>query len=362
MSEFSANIASIEKISSALNQLFDKMKAGADELLRTSSKNAVIYLADSAQRQVADDILGTLTEVSPARIFIVSEENTADEPTATVSALCHGLSKKEHICSEVVNLKVGKSNAHKIPFIIRAHSLSGVPTELYVVGAISGRENQVRSLIHIADSIYFDSQIYFDQFAFMLHEVGNDKRLVDLAWLRLSMWRDEVKNLFETTQVDSLLEALTAVHISAVAQKGSNSSSAAYILAGWILSKLGFEVSALSSHSFECQRKGGKVLDLSVLLDGAGQEGSLSEVVFRFEPVANRIPIELKITRAAELVTRATGEPAPRSVRALEEESLHQTLSRFFLVGDPIRSYSRAAAIALELQELKRGYAIGGMS
>ncbi len=228
MSADASLVTTIPGISSALNSLFDQMRSGGDKLLRTSSKNAMILFTEDGLYSEAQNLVGILTEVSPARIFLLHPDEQSVSPQASVSALCHGLSKLEHICSEIVTIKFSRQDAHRIPFIVRANNISGVNSELYVLGKVQGWESELRGLIHISDSIIFDSGCYPDQFGFMLGEGGTEKRMIDLAWLRLSSWRDELRSIFESAEFSSSIERTISAlsEIRVFAEYSGNPTSA----------------------------------------------------------------------------------------------------------------------------------------
>ncbi len=133
------------------------------------------------------------------------------------------------------------------------------------------------------------------------------------------------------------------------------------MIAGWLISCLKVEVSAFGASTFECQLADGWLLNLKMDLKQSAKSLGLREVIFNFEPNSD-LPQRVRLVLEGGLaIYRDLGEH-PVSIRQIEDVSLSSTLSRFFLVGESVRSYTQAAQSALVLENLMRGYSVGGMS
>jgi len=359
--------AEVSAIASSLNRLFEELQQSEDSLLRTSSKNVIILLTDAHWHSYAEEVLQVVTQVNPARIFFVHCDPKLSKIDVSVSALCHGLSKEEHICSEVIRISTPTRESNRVPFLLRANALSGVATDLFLIGPIADAESTsmeqpLRPYLRLCESVFFDSNTFPNQFRFLSAEFGSRLRFVDLQWLRLASWREAVSQLFAVQGWALKLTQLSRIELNGTLRQGEESSAALMLMAGWLLSRLDFEVTAFGARTFECQARDGR--SLQIVLDTKkepAQEATLTQMRFIFSPESDIAPETVIFARRDAQVAPGVNPGLWRAV-AEEDERISEILSRFFLVGESIKSYTGAAKVALELENLRRGYSFTGMS
>lgn len=205
---------------------------------RTSLYNLVIFATD-ATRSYADRAVGHLLGRRPARIVQVRPAH-GDESDIRVSARCLLDSNHQSVCiQEVVIDAAGKAAAPGLwaPVLIR-----DIPVYALWLDTVTDHIDDLLLAWEQADGIIVDSELGTDEeaarvFRSLLNAHESQNLLFsDLAWRRLTPFREAVATLFDTNDaVAELQEISRVVVINLPATSG-------LLFTSWLAARLGWLV------------------------------------------------------------------------------------------------------------------------
>jgi len=289
--------------------------SGAPVTTRACLLNLIALCSSPGCAEVAAETAGLLVGCHPSRSLVVTVDANADASgiESWVTAYCSLLpGGARQICSEQVMLSVRGSAAAVLPATLSSLLVPDIPTILWIPEWVPLPHAQASRTVHLCDKVLIDTGALHDDkpacrelMAFVA--ANADTPFGDLAWLRLSGWRDAVASMFDAPESAALLSAVTDVAISYEPEQASAPVHAA-LLAGWFAARLGWRVADCHSAPlgstearFTAERDGRTVkLVLSPGGEGPAGDGGLRSVsVF-----ARRDGGE-----GASFVCRATAEP-----------------------------------------------------
>lgn len=393
-----------QKISSSLDKVFRDLREGApqQQINRAAGANLLIPLADASRVGALESMVDSIAQAHPARVFLCYPDNKASDFQVVIAARCFARGKNDHVCSEIVRIGVPPSKLGALPSVIRGSVMLSKPTEIFLLDA-DVPTSTLQLLLPLADSMYLDSGIFEGNFS-RLHELSTAS-MVDLQWVALGAWRDQIKAFFDVPACRSLAFGLETVTITAtqplkveagrslpastIDTPTDTSTAAQLLLAGWVTSRLGLTLDGVrgsdalySATSKGLGRVGSHSSELRTLrvalkrqpLAGADfTRAQLFSVVFTTKPStggttsisfrragpavptsqSSRGPAQASLETAsppsASLETVAEPGPSFRASRPLEDESTAGLLTRYFSIGESITNYGAALRGALEL-------------
>ena len=146
------------------------------------------------------------------------------------------------VIHEKVEIDVGPEHLQRLNTIVDPVLASELPTMLW---SPHGFESAVESLMPMIDVALLDSDDH-EQHARGLSraaELLDQAYVVDLAWLRTTPWRERLAACFDTANRRPALQKLERVTI----RHHPSSAPSAELLAGWLVSRLRWEATRLSS-------------------------------------------------------------------------------------------------------------------
>lgn len=334
------------------------LKAGlshATGILPATSKNFVIFT--SKDEVILEPILETLARIQPTRLFHLACNKAAQDYSAQVRIM-PGPGGAAEGCSECIQLKIPATSLTSLPHLVRAHLVPGMITDFFLPDWDGYELEVLLTLKEMADRIIFDSGILQHGLSPIGRTLGFSEKLIDLEWIRLGAWKDQVRSVFREKRFRDFILGLDTIVITTRA--GTLIPNGALLFGGWLLSRLGFEVRAYGNARYECRRSDGKIIHLEYAVGQgsepvqgftfrqAGLNGSSTEIT---ATLVSREQFTAKIIK-----TGANFEPAFQSSIPLDELEVSALLNRFFLVGESIKNYSQSLKKALECETLRRGF------
>jgi glucose-6-phosphate dehydrogenase assembly protein OpcA len=338
-------------ISKALGDVFSAMESGEQRFNRSAHTNVIVATSSRDTLGAVEKTLDALSLVHPSRFFVVYIDDSLPAVATEISARCHGLSRSEHACSEVVRLGAPRSKLGLIPSVVRGHFMVGTPAELYLADGAVSRE-LVDCLTPLVDLTIFDSEDFAHRLDIIAEVARLCPALLDLEWIKLGPWRDEIKAAFSRAIVRDHLPMLTEVSIDASGGRGDIPPLHALLLAGWILDRL--ELVRILGHHGDLRasfpRGGGRQVRLR-FGGGRGVVAQIEEVAFRFGDGAGGGAVSF--VRGQGLETHVELERRMRWSRPLEEEDREGLIRRYFLIGESTANYNAALRGALSLRYIE---------
>lgn len=217
-------------------------------LYRAALANVIVPL-DAATHAPLDPVLVELTRRHPSRLFRLERAAAAlgGAPVATnallarATAFCHlrpggsGL-----VCSEQIVLSAGPAAEPLVPSAVASLLIGDLPVILLRLEG--DREPEAwRALEEMADVVLEDSATRDDaaSMAAVWRRIAarGSSRSRDIAWARLSPWRELMAEVFDQPMASPAIAGLRDVVLH---YGGAAPPAGAWLLAGWIASRLGW--------------------------------------------------------------------------------------------------------------------------
>jgi glucose-6-phosphate dehydrogenase assembly protein OpcA len=215
----------------------------------------------------------------------------------------------------------------------------------------------------IADLIIIDSELCWDDLSAMEELQVRSNMLVDLQWIGLSPWREQLKSVFDRPAVkNSLKQGRGAALFDIQIKCGASEIAEPLLLAGWILTRLKLEPTGFGVGVFECIAQDGGIARLKISRTAEKKSaipGVQSLTIFLRESSADIQPDDLRISirRTGELLeTEIHAGDIHKMSASLESQDLVEKLRRFFLIGESTANYPATLKAAIDLSRLRQGY------
>ncbi len=344
---------SIPDIGKALSVLFESPD-GQGSFTRASSTNVIVSGVLPNELERALELVELLAPLHPARFFVPIVHSSVTEVRAEVAAVCVRVSGGTAVCSEIVLLFIPEHSRHSMPSIVRANMLPGLSSEVFVLGW----EPSSELLIRQADQVFFDSQMFTSSDLLQLLGLVASCRIpsVDFNWVRLGVWREEIKRLFDATTTSEALTRLSRVEVQSSGYVSGHLDVTGFLLSGWIVGRLGLEPEAFGRSGWECIGRNRRSVSVQLVSGADAPRPGISAVQFFFKDASgNECPLA-SVRRGEALEShREVGE---RSVlrRPIEKDDLQSVLDRFFLVGVSTFNYESSLRVGLDMYHLTRGF------
>lgn len=370
-----------------LNDLWKRSAGAVDEaeagaLMRARVLNLMVWVETEEARGEVDELLGAVTSVHPCRALVLFGERAAADQDIEmfVSSRCQsrGAGGASRLCGEQVTLRARGSFVVELPSAATPLLVSDLPVFLWWRDEPRVDDQTFARLCRASDRVIIDSADFPDPHAdlaalaaLLQSERGRDAAVSDLDWARLTSWRMLLANFYDVAEYRAELEGLSRVRVEYVASEKAPDAIApqALILAGWLASRLGWNVSREGTASERASVK-------EILFEKAGRS-----IVVEFQKIEGRdeqgkgslTRIELHAENAiqSDAVTAATSQssssPSPllstlasSSTFVISESVDEQSFETQASVGEAVRAsrvvcrskHSEAELIERELEIL----------
>lgn len=341
---------SAAKITKALGDVFASMETDQQRYNRAANTNLLVAVSSVDLLPGIEVTIDAISVVHPSRFFVVYIDDSLSEVTTSISARCHGLSRSEHVCSEVVRIGAPRDKLWLIPSIVRGNLMVGTPAELFIADGAVPRELLDR-LAPLADLVMFDSRDLSDRVDLVAAIARASGNLLDLDWIELGPWREEIKTAFSKPMVCDHLAQLTEVVVTAGADSRGALPFGAFLLGGWIVQRLGLMHVIGRRGEVRAHLPGNRDREVTVRLQTVlGDAAEIESVVFRFAMNEGRSG-EVRLRRGRELETTVECGRSMHWSRPLERESREGLIRRYFLIGESTANYNASLRGALHLRQ-----------
>jgi hypothetical protein len=333
------------RIGATLARMFADLQEEGSTYNQSANSNLLVPVADASHLQELEPILDSLALVHPARVFILVLDQSKPKLEAQVSARCYGLSKDEHVCSEIIRVSGSTDALSAAPSVLRANLLTGTTTEMLVLGS-QLQIGEISRFASLADSILIDSASLSARFSDLSEISAYTKNIIDFTWVGLGIWRDELKSMIARSGALPVLSNLERVHILATGIDGRVSASA-LLFAGWIADRLHLNLRCDESGMLRGRGPQHPSVEFVFEISKADQRDALDRVAISFRGLTGTIEAEL--CRGALLEARSNFKQAYKASRRFEDETLAGRMRRQFLIGESFANYPGALVEALKL-------------
>jgi glucose-6-phosphate dehydrogenase assembly protein OpcA len=241
----SEHASSLHALNAELTALHAQMlRTGHDEVrpVRTAVLTLVCVCTDDAEADAAAEVVRRLAANHPSRALVVVADRNArpDGVDADLALECSAVGGADQICAESVRLTVRGAPALHLVSVVTPLLLPDVPVVLWLAGAPPLDQALHAEVVQVCERIILDSDAYADPLGTLLALVGAHREhghlpIGDLAWARLLHWREVLAQSFDGSEMTRFLRGVQ--HI-AVTSCGTRPSSEAWLIAGWLASRL----------------------------------------------------------------------------------------------------------------------------
>lgn len=294
---------------------------GEGYAMRTSLLNLVVYAADEQGAEEASRIIDGLSRDHPTRALIIVALPSEDESkiAARCSAHCHvapGL--EQQVCCEEVMLNVSGRAAGHLHSIIIPLLVPDLPVYVWWTGPLPRGRHLFEELMESADRFIVDS----GHFRHPTHGLRRVAELCgdapgcavgDLNWARLAPWRELLLVHGGEPGLRAYREAVAAVEIAYAGDAATAVPSQAFLLAGWLAERLGWDTGSPAVDGVRITvRRGNGAVHVSFLPRQASLEaGAL-------------LRVRLEDEQGAALTIKRSDDPAHLEVEVRTPDYVHQ--------------------------------------
>lgn len=312
------------------------------------------------------------SEVSPGRIFLFAKDTHSTpvrlpngqplaEEVVAGGVIVEGEDRKERY-SDVIFGNITHLSPPVLLSLIRGNLQVGFRPSLIILGA--PEENQlVNGLIRDASSILFSSSYWGDSSSVFSRVLQSEFELIDIEWLKLSLWRAQMRNIALKYDLSQMNELLSSIEITSGVDTHNRISAETALLMGWFISQLRSRVLSLSAKGIECISSTGKkwFLKHNVVTGNPSNSSrgphkcqlwfAPTQEEGRHDPSPSAICIQLTPEGLFETTLTIEGEEVHIS-GSRNESSPEGTIRRYYTRGESTATYREALAAALDISDL----------
>ncbi len=346
---------------------------GADEagVVRACALNLVVYTTMEDDRARLDEMLATVNEQHPGRslVLLVDREASAPRLEAYVSSRCRVLGKsRRQVCGEQVTIEAGGVIVETAASAIAPLLVPDVPVFLWWKDIPHYDDPLFNRMSRLADRLVIDSAAFDHPHEDMLRlrgvvsEIAPGTRVSDLNWGRLTSWRTLLASFWDVAEYHEPLSDIERVTIEYDAPDEAPGEIApkALLVAGWLASRLGWQVAADSAAQKDGTTTTFKLntpahpltIEMRAMQDEKGGDGMLASLTLH--AASSKASFSVALSRDGKrLETKACMDETHIIGRVLsyEQKTEGQRLSREFGLLARDRIYEQALAVAAQLIE-----------
>jgi len=280
---------------------------------RAALANLVVPVDPKRNAQLTP-VLVDVTRRHPSRLFLieVGALDAARGLRARITAVCH---RREGggglVCSEQIVLQGDDAAGSLVPSAVRALLVGDLPMVLLDLQVSPGLP-WMKELIQMADLVLEDTWMRErpeeEAAIWGLLDTEGTARVHDLAWARLTPWREILAETFDAAEAAPSLHALREVEIE---YGGASPPSPAWLLAGWLAARLEWDAVGAAVDALFLRSRSGPV---RVRFRGHGERNgrALERVRLRADSAQ---PLDLEVTHRGHEPTATVVLRTPEAAR-----------------------------------------------
>lgn len=209
-------------------------------VLRACAMTLVTVAEESEDASAIGETVAALMREHPSRAIVIRLRETADRALAArVFAQCWmPFGQRRQICCEQIEIVASDVSLPDLPAVIVPLAAADLPVVLWCRSARILRSPGFAQLAAVAEKVIFDSAVFPDPqgvLADAANRLNAPYALADLAWTRLTAWRELISQIFDNRSYLAKLPAISEVHISF---GGNHPPVTASYLGAWLLDSL----------------------------------------------------------------------------------------------------------------------------
>jgi glucose-6-phosphate dehydrogenase assembly protein OpcA len=341
-----ADIGSIEQELRRLwREQAQERHAGVEAMLCARTLNLVVYAEAGEESGTIARLLEPVTAEHPGRTILVqpARGGEAGEIVAEVSASLVPTQAKHYVGRELISLRVGEIDCDRLQSLITPLLVPDLPVFLWWRAAPELDSELFCSFTDRCDRVIVDSARLHNSWEDLprlgrgIRLLGGGSSFTDLAWSRLTSWRQLSAQFFDSPELAAYLGLLRRVVVEYGAGSEKQPPAADAILyAAWLSSRLGWKPASAPAPGYSLNLARGQEAVSIQFRPRLGEGTGLAGVLL----AADEPPARFRIRRTSDQGGMATSteveakEPVRRTVRG-------QTWSEAESVSSELRVLSR---------------------
>jgi glucose-6-phosphate dehydrogenase assembly protein OpcA len=233
-----------EAIDNALRELVHRRHGEEGGLVPARALNMVAFVDRQYSGEIANRLRG-VGRYHASRLIVLAYEPRREQLDARVTVASEDQRRPGELglLHETVVVELGAAHMDDLPTIVDPLVVTDLPTLLW---SPHGHMEAVEALSPLAQSVLIDSasepvwREALDDACALTEQLS----VVDLAWLRSAPWRERVAAAFSRPARRAELETIAKLTI----RHHADYTVSAMLLAGWLASRLGWQVAPLVAH------------------------------------------------------------------------------------------------------------------
>jgi glucose-6-phosphate dehydrogenase assembly protein OpcA len=239
-------------------ELSRRMKAvqgrGESPVLRACMSNLIVYCDRPELAEQVSEEIPEIVASHPARVLLLIAEPGSEKGdlVTTVGVRGRVVDPGRWVCSEIITLHAKGRASERLPYAVRGLLIGDLPTNLWWVApqppSMAGP--LLYELAEHAQQIIYDSigwveppKVMAATASWLKQFEGRPGRVrwrvaSDLNWRRLKYWRRILSQTLDPATAPGAMESLTEILL----EHGPHAVIQAWGLAGWLVSRLGWQV------------------------------------------------------------------------------------------------------------------------
>jgi glucose-6-phosphate dehydrogenase assembly protein OpcA len=239
-------------------------------VLRACSMTLVVALDAGDDEGEAAETVAELMHDHPSRSIVLRvRRGGGDGLEARVLAQCWmPFGRRQQICCERIEITAPVARLEEVPRVILGVTAPDLPVVVWCRGARLCREKGFEELAGMADKLIVDSGKFptAEEGLAFVREAGRRQLTGDLAWTRVTAWREMVAMLFDCPEMGMTVRQIERARVM---YGGSEAGSEAIYMAGWLRAALG------SGARVTMERSDGLARIVGIVFEGDGMRASV---------------------------------------------------------------------------------------
>lgn len=242
----SSTVAPDQILSDLSNLWVDLARQAGDDgstgVLRACTMTLIVLAEHADDEQSIGETLAQLMPEHPSRAIVIRVTPSAERELASrVFSQCWvSFGERRHICAEEIEITSSATALEEIPLVVLPLTVPDLPVVLWCRGA------GLCDLAGFAEISLLATKIVFDSAAFPSARAGFDRLQAslqparsagDLAWTRLTHWRELISRIFQNRGMD-ILAQVSEVKVAYTAASDGKPGPSPLYMAAWLMDAL----------------------------------------------------------------------------------------------------------------------------
>jgi len=205
-------------------------------VLRACSLTLVVLAAPGEDPVALSEILAALMPMHPAQAIVV-RLGGSDTPAAEVTARCWmSFGQRRQVCSEEVEITAPENGLDDVVTALSPIVAPDLPVILWCRGEQAMEAASFGRLASLATRVVVDASQWPDAKPAIqrVYDLARHAHVGDLAWTRLTPWREMISEVFENTNYAGRASEIVRIHVVCAGKAPVE----AYYMAAWLSDSL----------------------------------------------------------------------------------------------------------------------------